>query len=162
MTQKQTNKHKPKQTNKNISKYMQKFAACSSGSSSPVVSQPPGQLSTFLLNLSPEHLPAVCCHRQAETHAALPCTHRLWGQLCLSRLLSSSPECLLCFSGIQPRWISPAGSCSLTSGSRSFLYLSGFYRPSRSHTNPSFFPNSSHMPPGKTNFGSASLVSHCI
>lgn len=141
---------------------MQKFPTCLSDPFSCAASQSTDQLSTFPLILSPKHLPAVCCHRQGETHAALPCTHWLWGQLCLSRLLSSSLECLLCFSGIQPRRISPAGSCALTSVSRSFLYLSGFYRPSGSRTNPSFFPNSSHMPPGKTNFCSALLVSHCI
>lgn len=142
---------------------MQKFPTCLSDPFSCAASQPTDQLSTFPLILSPKHLPVVCCHRQGETHAALPCTHWLWGQLCLSRLLSSSLNVSSASAASNHGgFLPPAGSSALTSVSRSFLYLSGFYRPSGSRTNPSFFPNSSHMPPGKTNFCSALLVSHCI
>lgn len=72
---KQANKHKPKQTKKNISKYMQRFPACLSGPLLLCSLTGHCKLSTFPMILSPGHLPAVCCHRRGETHAALPCTH---------------------------------------------------------------------------------------
>lgn len=63
----------------------------------------------------PKSLPAVCCHREDDTHTALPGTHWLCGHLCLSRLLYSSPECFFYFSDIKSMRISPTSKCSLTS-----------------------------------------------